>query len=93
MYTVVHNLNLILVDAVCSLSTAKKKPFLEYLKHCMHSLPLVCPDIQYCKRNSKNKIDGGILALQRLSDTQCTSGKKAKDAVIKSLPEILKLLQ
>lgn len=86
-----HNLNLILMDAVCSLSKAKL--FFGTLETLYAFLTSSLPRYKILQEEQQKKLDGAVLTLKRLSDTRWASRKQATDAVIQSLPAILEALQ
>ncbi|KAJ8364351.1 hypothetical protein SKAU_G00131820 [Synaphobranchus kaupii] len=87
-----HNLNLILLDAACSLCGAKL--FFGTLESLYCFLTSSLPRFKILEEEQANmQLEGTILTLKRLSDTRWASRKQATEAVIQSLPAILAALE
>ena len=86
-----HNLNLILMDAACCLCSAKD--FFCTLENLCCFLTSSLPRFKILEEEQEiMQLERTILTLKSLSDTRWASRKQATEAVIQSLPAILKAL-
>ena len=92
MHRCAHNLNLVLLDAACSLCSAKL--FFGTLESLYCFLTSSLPRFKVLEEEQANmQLQGTILTLKALSDTRWASRKQATEAVIQSLPAILAALE
>ncbi|XP_069823176.1 zinc finger MYM-type protein 1-like [Dendropsophus ebraccatus] len=85
-----HNLNLVLIDAVCALCSVKN--FFGTLETLYLFLTSSLPRYRILEEEQNKILEGTVLTLKRLSDTRWASRKQATEAVIKSLPAIVEAL-
>uniref|UniRef100_A0A667Y992 TTF-type domain-containing protein n=1 Tax=Myripristis murdjan TaxID=586833 RepID=A0A667Y992_9TELE len=87
-----HNLNLILLDAACSMGDAKL--FFGTLESLYCFLTSSLPRFKILEEEQANmQLEETILTLKRLSDTRWASRKQATESVIQSLPAIAAALE